>query len=73
MVLDYETQKTNDLNQMNMLKADIKGLKSKIKEKEKKLGEIKVLIETGYKDINGKNKTQKDAIKRLKELLNDNE
>ena len=71
MVLDYENQKTNDLNQMNMLKADIKNLKNKIKEKEKKFGEIKVLIETGYKDINGKNKTQKDAIKRLKELLNE--
>ena len=71
MVLDYENQKTNDLNQMNMLKADIKNLKNKIKEKEKKFGEIKILIETGYKDINGKNKTQKDAIKRLKELLNE--
>ncbi len=73
MLLDYENQKTNDLNQMNMLKADIKGLKSKLKEKEKKLGEIKVLIETGYKDISGKNKTQKDAIKRLKEIINENE
>ena len=73
MLLDYETQNKNDLNQMNMLKADIKGLKSRLKEKEKKLGEIKVLIETGYKDINGKNKTQKDAIKRLKEILNENE
>ena len=73
MILDYETQNKNDLNQMNMLKADIKGLKNRLKEKEKKLGEIKILIETGYKDINGKNKTQKDAIKRLKEILNNSE
>ena len=73
MLLDYENQKTNDLNQMNMLKADIKGLKNILKEKEKKLGEIKVLIETGYKDISGKNKTQKDAIKRLKEIIDNNE
>ena len=33
MALDYENQIGNDLNQMNMLKSDIKSLKSKLKEK----------------------------------------
>ena len=36
MILDYETQNKNDLNQMNMLKEDIKGLKNKLKEKKRK-------------------------------------
>ena len=70
MLLDYETQNKNDLNQMNMLKQDIKGLKNQLKEKQKIFGDIKTLIETGYKDINGGNKTQKEAIKKLKEILN---
>ena len=73
MLLDYETQNKNDLNQMNMLKQDIKGLKNKLKEKKRMVDEIKNLIETGYKGINGNNKTQKDAIKKLKDILNNNE
>ena len=73
MILDYETQNKNDLNQMNMLKEDIKGLKNKLKEKKRMVDEIKNLIETGYKGINGNSKTQKDAIKKLKDILNNNE
>ena len=73
MILDYETQNKNDLNQMNMLKEDIKGLKHKLKEQKNKLEEIKNLIETGYKHFSGGNKSQKDAIKKLKEILNNNE
>ena len=72
MILDYETQNKNDLNQMNMLKEDIKGLKNKLKEKNRMMEEIKNLIETGYKGINGGSKTQKDAIKKLKDILSNN-
>ena len=62
----------NDLSQTNMLKSDIKSLKAKLKEKEKNLREIKQLIEIGYKGINPSNKEQKEAVKKLKEYL-DNE
>ena len=41
-------------------------------EKEKSLREIKQLIEIGYKGINPSNKAQKEAVKKLKEYL-DNE
>ena len=73
MILDYETQNKNDLNQMNMLKDEIKGLKKKLKEKTKDWEEIKNLVEIGYKGINGGNREQKDAIKKLKDILNNNE
>ena len=73
MILDYETQNKNDLNQMNMLKDEIKGLKKKLKEKIKDWEEIKNLVEIGYKGINGGNREQKDAIKKLKDILNNNE
>ena len=69
MALDYENQIGNDLNQMNMLKSDIKSLKSKLKEKEKTLNEMKQLIEIGYKGINPSNKAQKEAVKKLQEYL----
>ena len=72
MAMDYENQIGNDLSQMNMLKSDIKSLKAKLKEKEKSLREIKQLIEIGYKGINPSNKAQKEAVKKLKEYL-DNE
>ena len=72
MALDYENQIGNDLSQMNMLKSDIKSLKNNLKEKEKTIREMKQLIEIGYKGINPSNKAQKEAVKKLKEYL-DNE
>ena len=71
MMLDYENQNKNDLKQLNMLKADIKGLKSKLKDKDKFIGDIKQLIQVGLKGINGGNKTQKEAIKKLKDIFNE--
>lgn len=67
MVMDYENQIGNDQSQLNMLKSDIKNLRSKLKEKDIK--EIKLLIESGYKGYNPSNKAQKEAVKKLHEYL----